>query len=395
MDSAFFTRNRTKLMEQVNGIVVLSAYDGMQLSGDMSIPFRQEANLWYLSGIEEAGWRLVISKDKSWLIAPDVSEIHRIFDGGLSSEDARNISGVDEVLEWKEGATLLHSLAKNGGVAYSLGDDPRAEYYSFSLNPAPKRLWKELKKLFGKVHDVRPDVLRLRAIKQPVEIAAITESVNLTIDTFNTVKQRLPQLANEYEVEAEFTYAFRRNNADHAYDPIVAGGMNACTLHYVANVDVLEKQSLLLIDIGSRLNGYPADITRTYAVGRPTKRQQAVHGAVEAAQKEIIGLLRPGLSFEVYQDKSDEIVRDALRSLDLLQQEADYRRYFPHAVSHGLGVDVHDTLGGYGEFKPGMVLTVEPGIYIPEEKVGVRLEDNIVITDKGNTNLSASLSLSL
>lgn len=395
MKSAFFTRNRTKLMEQMNGIVVLAAYDGMQLSGDMSIPFRQEANFWYLSGIEEAGWRLVISKDRSWLIAPDVSEIHRIFDGGLSSEDARSISGVDEVLEWEEGTTLLHTLAKKGDIAYSLGDDPRAEYYSFSLNPAPKRLEKELKKLFGKVHDVRPDVLRLRAIKQPMEIAAITESVNLTVDTFNEVKQKIPQLINEYEVEAEFTYAFRRNKANHAYDPIVAGGMNACTLHYIANVDALKKQSLLLIDIGSRLNGYPADITRTYAVGHPTKRQQAVHKAVETAQKEIIGLLRPGLSFEEYQDKSDEIVKEALRSLDLLQQEEDYRRYFPHAISHGLGIDVHDTLGGYAEFKPGMVLTVEPGIYIPEEKIGVRLEDNIAITDTGNTNLSASLSLGL
>jgi Xaa-Pro aminopeptidase len=152
---------------------------------------------------------------------------------------------------------------------------------------------------------------------------------------------------------------------------------------------------LVLLDIGARCAGYPADITRTYAVGEPTERQRAVHNAVRDAHTQIISLVRPELSFAQYQDEVDVIMKDALHQLDLLHTEADYRRYFPHAIGHGLGIDVHDSLGGFEVLRPGMVMTVEPGIYIPEEDIGVRLEDDILITDSGCTNLSEALSLEL
>ena len=164
------------------------------------------------------------------------------------------------------------------------------------------------------------------------------------------------------------------------------------------NDDKLRPRELLLLDIGARVDGYAADITRTYAVGEPTKRQIEVHEAVETAQKEIIGLLQPNLSVEQYQKDVDRVMSKALQSLGLMHgvdDEKNYRKYFPHAVSHGLGVDVHDSLGGPRMLVPGMVLTVEPGIYIPEEKIGVRIEDNILITEKGHVNLSARLSSSL
>ena len=384
-------------MELINGTAVLSAYTGMQQSGDMAAPFRQESNFWYLCGIKDPDWRLVVAREKSWLIAPDVSEVHRIFDGGLLKEEAKRISGVDEVISWSEGVGLLEEIAKSEGIVYSLGDDPRTDYYSFSLNPAPVQLERLLEKMFKQVRDVRKPLARLRAIKQPEEVAAIKEAVGITIEAFSDIKKKMSHHSYEYEVEAEFTYMFGRHGGIHAYDPIVAGGINACTLHYVANTDAVVDKSLLLLDIGIRLNEYPADITRTYAIGEPTTRQREVHTVVESAQREIIALLKPGLSFEEYQDEVDRIMKDALTSLGLLHSDEDYRRYFPHAISHGLGIDVHDTLGAgeYSEFQPGMVLTVEPGIYIPEEKIGVRLEDNIVITEKGNDNLSASLSLSL
>lgn len=395
MKAAFFTNNRARLMKQIDGIAVLSAYTGMQRSADMAGPFQQEANFWYLSGIKDPDWILVVDKERSYLIAPDVSEIHRIFDGGLSAEEAKQISGVQEVLTWKEGTNLFKQYAAQGIAVYSLGEDPRSEYYNFSLNPSPIKLEKTLRKVFKDTKDLRRPLLRLRAIKQPEEIEAIRRAVDITKDAFGDIKQRLGDMSHEYDVDAEFTYAFRRHNGTHAYDPIVAGGINACTLHYVQNASALEDSSLLLIDIGIRLDDYPADITRTYAIGEPTERQRDVHAAVEKAQHEIIALLRPGLSLEAYQDSVDVIMKAALDSLGLLKSEDDYRRYFPHAISHGLGVDVHDTLGGYSEFQAGMVLTVEPGIYIPEEKIGVRLEDNIVITEQGNDNLSALLSLSL
>ena len=148
------------------------------------------------------------------------------------------------------------------------------------------------------------------------------------------------------------------------------------------------------MDIGARHHGYAADITRTYAYGKPTKRQQSVHATVQAAQTEIISLLEPGLSVETYQTKVDAIMKRALMDLKLITDEKDekYHKYFPHAISHGLGIDVHDALGKPRVLQPGMVLTVEPGIYIPEAGIGVRIEDDIVITDTGHRNMSGKLS---
>jgi Xaa-Pro aminopeptidase len=203
-------------------------------------------------------------------------------------------------------------------------------------------------------------------------------------------------MSHEYMVEAEFSHYFRSRGATgHAYEPIVASGKNACTLHHIDNAAEVKNNALLLIDIGASVDGYPADITRTYAVGKPNDRQKAVYTAVETAHYQIIDLLKPGLKVKDYSDRVDEIMKKALDSLGLLKKESDYRRYFPHAVSHGLGIDVHDSLGGPEVFVAGMVLTVEPGIYIPEEGIGVRIEDDILITKTGHENLSAALPTSL
>jgi Xaa-Pro aminopeptidase len=152
-----------------------------------------------------------------------------------------------------------------------------------------------------------------------------------------------------------------------------------------------------VIDIGARINGYAADVTRTYAI-KPSKRQQAVHAAVQNVHQRIIELLKPGLLVADYARTVDEIMKDALQTLGLLDRRDDettYRKYFPHAVSHGLGVDVHDRLGSPRYFEPGMVITVEPGIYIPEEGIGVRIEDDILITETGHDNLTRKLSTDL
>ena len=384
-------------MEQCEGgVLVLTAYAALQLSADMAAPFRQEANFWYVTGIEEPDWQLIATPTESWLVAPDISEMHRVFDGGLSDQQAKAISGVDTVITRAASNDLFASLASEYKLAYGLGRHPHQKYFSFEVNPAPGKLWRKLSKRFTEVQDARPTLGRLRAIKQPVEVAAIKGAIDLTVDAFHLVKSQLSSYTHEYQMEADFTYAFRRANAIHAYDPIVAGGANACTLHYGKNNNALAQSDLVLLDIGAQAAGYPADITRTYSVGgSPTARQRAVHAAVRDAHMQIIALLRPGLAFARYQNDVDLIMKDALRRLDLLHEETDYRRYFPHAISHGLGVDVHDSLGGFETFRPGMVLTVEPGIYIPEEGIGVRIEDDILITDSGHTNLSEALSLEL
>jgi Xaa-Pro aminopeptidase len=398
----FFSRNRTRLADKLEGgVAVLTAYSEMQRGNDMPFGFEQEANFWWLTGIEEPDWWVIIdaARGKSWLAAPTLSESHLIFDGNLSAEDAKRISGIDGVISHDEALTMLRELAKKHSTVYALGEQPHAEHFTFVLNPASKKLHETLARLFNSVQDCRKELAQLRAIKQPEEIVAIKKAINLTVDAFDLIKKNLSGFQNEYEVEAEFSYYFRRHGAKgHAYDPIVAAGENACTLHYVDNDSRLKKRQLLLLDIGARSSGYAADITRTYAIGEPTKRQVAVHGAVQSAQKQIIALLKPDLGIEEYHQQVDGIMKQALLSLGLMKDISDdknYHTYFPHAISHGLGVDVHDSLGGPRYLQPGMVLTVEPGIYIPEEGIGVRIEDDILITDRGHSNLSGRLSTDL
>lgn len=402
MKSSFFTGNRQRLSRQLGPLpVVLTAYTQLQRSNDAAFQFEQEANFWWLTGIDAPDWQLIIdgTRKKSWLVAPDIDEVHQVFDGSLSAEDARAISGVDAVLTRSEAEERLAELGRQHKAVFTLGDDPMASHYDFSRNPAPDNLKRRLARCFSEVRSVRLELARLRAIKQPEEIAAMEEAIGVTIDAFNHVRECLNTLKYEYEVEAEFSYYFRRHGTSgHAYDPIVAAGAHACTLHYDTNSGPLGRRQLLLLDIGARAGGYAADITRTYAVGEPTARQTAVHAAVAQAQRDIIDLLQPGLSVKEYHERVDGIMIQALLSLGLMQHRDDtaaYRRYFPHSVSHGLGVDVHDSLGGPVYFEPGMVLTVEPGIYIPEESIGVRIEDDILITADGHRNLTAALSTDL
>lgn len=402
MKSTFFTTNRQRLIEGLNGgVVVLSGYSQMQRSNDMSFLFEQEANFWWLTGIEYPDWWLIIdgSRNKSWLVAPYVSQSHEIFDGSLSAELAKEVSGVTGVISRDEAETMLRDLSKKHSVVYALGEQPHAEHLDFTLNPAIKSIREHISRLFTTVQDCRKELAQLRAIKTSDEIDAMRKAISVTIDGFETVKKKLASCHYEYEVEAEFNYYFRMHGADgHAYDPIVAAGGNACTLHYVANSDKLKKRQLLLLDIGARTGGYAADITRTYAYGEPTKRQIDVHAAVQRAQQEIIRLIQPNVTVEQYQKDVDEIMIEALLLLGLMSGRDDkenYHKYFPHAISHGLGVDVHDSLGGPKYLQPGMVLTVEPGIYVPEEGIGVRIEDDILVTVSGNDNLSKRLSTDL
>lgn len=397
MKPGFFVHNRAQLFEKGDAdLYVFAGNVSVQRSNDAAYAFAQEANFWYLTGIDFAGWRIVIEKDTTTLIAPDVDEAHRIFDGSLSDEQAKEISGADRVLGNDDGRAFLASLSEKYDAVGSIGDDPHASHYDFTLNPGPVSLLSELSGMFKNVIDCRKTLARLRAIKQPEEIQQIRDAIALTITGFEKIKSSINEYAAEYEIEADFSYHFRKSgSAGHAYDPIIAAGKNACTLHYGKNQELLADGSLVLLDVGARSGGYAADITRTYAHGPVSDRQKQVHAAVEKAHIEIISLLKPGLKIQEYSDAVDEIMKRELKDLGLLQKDSDYRKYFPHAISHGLGIDVHDSLGGPDVFQAGIVLTVEPGIYIPEEGIGVRIEDDILITETGNENLSVGLSTSL
>ena len=375
---------------------IATGYQAMQLSGDMAVRFLQQADFFWLTGIAEPGWQLLLLKEE-YLVRPQRSHEESLFDGGISDAEATAISGVKNVISSDTAKELLEKQRAAGiSKVYTAGGDAPYLKGSFTLNPAARALRRHLEKQFDEVEDVRPILARLRALKDTEEVALQRNALAATIEGFTTLKSKLHTLRYEYEAEAELSYIFRKKGTEgHAYEPIVAAGANALTLHYIHNIDPLPENGLLLIDAAARVGGYAADITRTYAIGTPTNREVAVHAAVEKAHFAIIDLIKPGVALSEYQAKSDEIMKEALRSLGLLKKPEDYRKYFPHAISHGLGIDVHESLGGYKEFMPGMVLTVEPGIYIPEEGIGVRIEDDILVTEDGNENLSADLPTSL
>jgi len=395
MNADFFKNNRQKLLDSTQAqYIIVAGNTAVQRSNDASYAFEQDANFWYLAGIDAADWWLIIEQKRSLLVAPDIDEVHRVFDGDLSWDDAMKISGVDMVLSFEEGETYLASHPD--ATVHTIGEDPHADHYDFSLNPGPVEMYEELKDAWGKVKNCRQKLAKLRAIKQPEEISAIRQAVDMTIEAFNAVKEKFNDYTYEYQIEADFSHAFRSRGAKgHAYDPIVAAGSHACTLHYGKNQSALTDNQLVLMDIGARYNGYAADITRTYAYGTMTARQTQVHAEVEKAHKEIIALLRPGLELKTYMNSVDDIMKRALMTLGIYNDQSDYRKYFPHSISHGLGIDVHDSLGGPETLQQGMVLTVEPGIYIPEEGIGVRIEDDILITATGHENLSEKLPTSL
>lgn len=397
MDSDFFTGNRRALVASTNAdVYILAGHVSVQRSADASYSFEQDANFWYLTGINEPGWRVVIENDTTTLIAPHVDDAHHMFDGSLSDDEALARSGADRVIVTSDSEVFFRSLRDSQVTVATLCDDPHKEHYGFTLNEGPVALKAQLSAIFEHVKDCRKDIATLRAIKQPRELIAIRNAIKLTQEVFQTVAARINSYEFEYEIEADFTHHFRRHGAlGHAYDPIVASGERAGTLHYNKNDSRLVKDAFVLLDIGARDGGYAADITRTYAYGEVSKRHRDVHAEVERAHHQIIALLGPGVNVKQYSDDVDVIMHAALDRLGLLKQESDYRKYFPHAISHGLGIDVHDSLGAPTEFKPGMVLTVEPGIYIPEEGIGVRIEDDILITETGHENLSEQLPTSL
>ncbi len=401
LTSEFFTGNRQRVMELLKGgVLVVSAYSAMQRSHDAAFRFEQEANFWYLTGIDQADWWLILdsTRGKSWLVSPDVDPIHALFDGQLSPDQAKVTSGVDEVISRAAADDLLAQTARQHRLVYTIDQPERADSFDFMLNPAAREVREKLARKFTGVRDFRPKLAQLRAIKQPLEIKAIELAIGITAHTLEGVYAQLAAYSYEYEIEADISRGFRASGAaGHAYDPIVATGGNACTLHYIDNNAKLAKKSLVLLDVGAQVEHYAADITRTYSYSEPTKRQQAVHAAVEAAHHDIVAMLTPGLSVREYSERVDSRMQQALMELGLIDSLDDekYRTYFPHAISHGLGLDVHDSLGAPNAFAPGMVLTVEPGIYIPEENIGVRIEDDILITEKGHRNLSAKIPTGL
>lgn len=393
----FFIGNRRSLYGQLQprSFLVLAANGQMQREFDTAYPFEQESNFWYLTGIEERDWWLIVDLDldKEYLVVPQRREELVVFDGALTADAAQQASGISEVLDHRAGLKLLDNLLTSKQTAYYLKPQPR-RFYDFYTNRAQYDLARRLKGL--PLEDVRLLLTKLRAIKQPVELAAMQRAIDITIAGIRAVMEQLPQLGYEYEAEALLTYEFRRRGAaGHAFDPILASGRNACTLHYYANNQPLEAGQLLLMDVGARVEHYRADLTRTVPTSQATDRQLAVLEAVRRIHDAAVERCQPGKQLKDYLQEVDQLVGEQLLQLGLVGRPDDVpgiRRWMPHLISHGLGLEVHDKLGQPEALQPGMVITVEPGIYIPDEGIGVRLEDDVLISPDGPVVLSGVLS---
>lgn len=394
----FFKGNRERLRTLFTGTapIVITGNGLLQRNSDATFPFRQDSSFWYLTGINEPDVILVIDKTKEYLIVPERDENRAAFDGAINDDALSAVSGVETIIQSKLGWKQLDGrLKKVKHVATLAAPADYVEQHGMYTNPARARLISQIKDANADIEllDLRPHLTRMRMIKQPIELELIQSAIDITSTTLKSIKRNLHKYEYEYQIDGAITGAFRSAGADHAYTPIVAAGKNACTLHYVENNAPVRAEDIVLLDVGAEVCNYAADITRSYIVAEPTRRQQQVYDVALAVQEFAFSKLKPGITLRDYEETVQQFMGEKLRELGLIKTiESDsLRQYYPHATSHFLGLDVHD-VGEYDvPLEPGMVLTVEPGIYIPEESIGIRIEDNVVITSGGNTVMTAAL----
>lgn len=401
-ESDFFKANRQRLRSLFSGTapVVIAGHGLLQRNSDSHYPFRQDSSFWYLTGIDEADCLLVMDKVKEYLIVNKRSAERSYFDGQIETEKFAAISGISEIFDQEDGWRQLSIRLKKVKHLATLAPPPTyIDKLGIYANPARKQLVDQVKQVNPGIEllDLRPHLLKQRSIKQPLEIKAIKQAINITAKALKLAKKRLNKAENEHLLEGLITNEFIRQGSRHAYQPIVAAGLNACTLHYNSNNSAISPGQAVVFDVGAEVNNYAADLTRTFVSGRPSKRVRQVHAAVKGVQEYAQSLLKPGLILAEYETLVRQFMGEKLRSLGLIKtiDKEAVARFYPHSTSHFLGLDVHD-VGDYQEpLQAGMVLTVEPGIYSREEAIGVRIEDDILITATGALNLSRNLSSSL
>lgn len=398
LTAAFFTANRAALRKQTNSDqpIILAANGLLQRTADSTFPFQQDSNFWYLTGLDEPDLLLVMAGSSEYIIAPLRNATRQAFDGTIDLEALKRQSGITDTVGEREGWEWLRALlAKAGRAQICSAAATYDKQHGMWANPASHRLHQKLKRLQPGIslQSLDSTLAALRVKKQPLELRALQAAIDITSQTIADVRHNLESYSREYEIEAAISQGFRSRGASgHSFSPIVAGGAHATVLHNVANNGRLGVGDLIVLDIGAEVEHYAADITRTVSLQEPSKRQREVYQAVLDTQNYALSLLKPGVLPRDYERRVAQYIGKHLQRLGLVTH-IDYesvRRYYPHATSHFLGLDVHD-VGDYSQpFEAGMVLTCEPGIYIPEEGIGIRIEDDILLTKTGNQMLSSA-----
>ncbi len=411
IDPQLFVENRRKLagLLKPGSIAVLNSSDVMPKSADGSHPFVQQSDLFYLSGIDQEESTLVLfpdareGKHREILFLRESSEETVLWEGHkYSKAEAAAASGVATVCWNSEFEGLFQALVLQAeGIYLNSNEHPRARSV---VETRDMRFGKWCREAFPlhRYERLAPIMHRLRAVKSPSEIDLIRQAVAVTGKAFRRLLAFIRPGVWEFEIEAEIWHEFLRNRSrGPAFQSIVASGAGACVLHYVKNDRQVQAGELVLIDFGAEFANYAGDLTRTVpASGRFSPRQKEVYNAVLRVQKAAIDMLRPGGTLEGYNDEVGRVMERELVGLGLLEsgavraQSKDkplYKTFYPHGTSHHLGLDVHDVGERHRAFEPGMVFTCEPGIYIREEGIGVRIENDILITSDGPEDLTADI----
>lgn len=411
INSQLFIDNRKEFIAELppNSMAILFAGDEMPRSADQAFVFRQNPDLFWLSGIDQEKTILVIYPDcpnplyREALFLRKTNEVIAVWEGHkYTMPEAREASGIQQIF-WEDSfePALKSLMTYCDRVFVNLNENDRSD------NVVPYkdiRFANELKYNYP-AHEIKrlgPIMAKLRSVKHPVEIELMQRACNITQDAFKRVLKFVKPGVMEYEVEAEIIHEFIRQRGNgHAYTPIIASGYNACVLHYIENNRVCKDGDLLLMDFGAEYANYAADLTRTIPVnGKFTQRQKDVYNAVLRVMKQAKTMLKPGAILADYNKEVGNIMEGELIGLGLLdrnevaKQDKEnplYKKYFMHGTSHFLGIDVHDIGNRYAPMQVGNVFTCEPGIYIPEEKLGIRIENDILITADGIVDLMADI----
>jgi len=404
-------RERLKSMLQPDSIVIVVASEEMPRSADQSFPYRPNPDLFRLCGLDQKDTLLVLCpqaknpKFREILFIRETNPEVVTWEGpSLTKEEAQSLSGIQTVLWTSEFEKVAHELIiRSKNIYLGLNENVRAH---FAIQGNDYRFIEFIKNKYP-LHNYErlgPLMDEIRSIKHPLEVEVIKKACQLTAAAFERVLKFVKPGVKEFEIEAEITYEFIRQGAQgHAYQPIIASGANACVLHYNANNQVCQDGDLLLLDFGAEYAHYASDLSRTIPVnGRFSPRQLAIYESVLRVMDFAKNFLRPGTLYIEYEKHVGEKMTEELIKLNLLkadevaQQNPEkplYKKYYMHGTSHFLGLDVHDSGNRDFPMRAGMVFTCEPGIYIPEEGIGIRLENDIYISEFGPVDLMAQIPL--
>jgi Xaa-Pro aminopeptidase len=415
ISKSLYINNRKRLVNELQpgSVAVFNSNDIMPTNADGTMRFRQNNDLFYLTGVDQEETILMLFPDhpdkkfKEVLFLRETSELIATWEGHkLTKDEAKTLSGIETILWTTDFQRVLNTALTMGGaesIYLNTNEHYRAEA---AVETRDSRFieWCKEKYPLHKYERIAPIMSKLRAIKSKEEIEQLQVACNITNSAFRRVLEFVKPGVKEYEIEAEFIHEFLRNGSrGFAYEPIIASGANSCVLHYIENDKACKAGDILLLDVGAEYGNYNADMTRTIPVsGKFTKRQKDVYNAVLHIKRAAMKLLKPGTQYFEYHKEVQKITESELIKLKLIDKDdlkkqnpakPLFMKYFMHGTGHHLGLDVHDTGNMYSKMQVGMVWTVEPGIYIKEEGLGIRLENNVVIEKNGVKDLMKNIPI--